>query len=356
GQLKAGRRLARAGAVDPVSVRPDRITAVVQFRDGTWHRADVLLQQQTDEQWDRFSDTAAVLTGHVAALLDREMPTHLVEDAELAGVVLLPGLGDLEAECDCGAWDHCGHTAALCYQTARLLEQDPFVLLLMRGRGERALLEALESRTGTPGPDAGPAGADGAHGANDMRGAHGAHHGHRVDAAAASAYGRVGPPLPGLPRTPGRTWRSPVAGHGDSAARRDRPGRLGVPRRPDGGRGAPAALGRAAGGTAGPAGAPGTSRGNRRRGRGAAGRRGARAGGGGPARRGFGARPGGAVPGGPGVAAGRGGGPRGVRRGVDAGPAHPGPGACRARHRLGGGRASTSEVPRQPVDRRRRAR
>ncbi|NJP52950.1 SWF or SNF family helicase [Streptomyces sp. SBST2-5] len=202
GQLKAGRRLARAGAVGAVSVRPGRITAVVQDRDGTGHRADVLLQQLTDEQWDRFADMAAERAGHVAALLDREMPTHLVEDAELAGVVLLPGLGDLEAECDCGAWDHCGHTAALCYQTARLLEQDPFVLLLMRGRGERALLEALESRTGTPGPDAGPAGADGAHGSNDMRGAHGAHDGHGVDADEAFASGAVLPALPDLPALP----------------------------------------------------------------------------------------------------------------------------------------------------------
>jgi hypothetical protein len=38
-QLKTGRRLARAGAVGAVSVRPGRITAVVQDRDGTAHRS-----------------------------------------------------------------------------------------------------------------------------------------------------------------------------------------------------------------------------------------------------------------------------------------------------------------------------
>ncbi len=57
--------------------------------------------------------TAVERAGHVAALLDLKMPPHLVEDAAASGVELLPGLGDLEAECDCGAWDHCGHTAAL---------------------------------------------------------------------------------------------------------------------------------------------------------------------------------------------------------------------------------------------------
>ncbi|PZT70657.1 SWF or SNF family helicase [Streptomyces sp. SW4] len=150
GQVKAGRRLARAGAVGAVSVRPGRITAVVHDPDRTAHRADVLLDPLTDTQWDRFVDMAVQRSGHVAALLDREMPTHLVEDAATAGIELLPGMGDLVPECDCGDWDHCGHTAALCYQMARLLDQDPFVLLLLRGRGERALLEALQAHGTAP--------------------------------------------------------------------------------------------------------------------------------------------------------------------------------------------------------------
>ncbi|MET9831402.1 SWF or SNF family helicase [Streptomyces sp. NPDC006385] len=184
-QLKAGRRLARAGAVGAVSVRPGRITAVVQGRDRTAHRADVLLEELSARQWDRFLDMTVERAGHVAALLDREMPPHLVEDAATMGIELLPGLGDLEPECGCGAWDHCGHTAALCYQLARLLDQDPFVLLLMRGRGERDLLDDLQARSaasaGTPAAPSEPEG---------------------VDAAEAYATGGILPPLPALPELP----------------------------------------------------------------------------------------------------------------------------------------------------------
>ncbi|WP_449352893.1 SWIM zinc finger family protein [Streptomyces shaanxiensis] len=162
-QVKTGRRLARAGAVGAVSVRAGRITAVVLDRDRTPHRADVLLAELSAEQWDRFLDLTVERSGHLAALLDREMPPHLVEDAASAGIELLPGLGDLEPTCDCGAWDHCGHTAALCYQMARLLDQDPFVLLLMRGRGEQSLLDALQARTAAPvEEDSGPEGVDAA--------------------------------------------------------------------------------------------------------------------------------------------------------------------------------------------------
>ncbi|MGW1491311.1 SWIM zinc finger family protein [Streptomyces sp. NPDC002402] len=146
-QLKKGRRHAREGAVGAVSVRPGRITAVVRDRDGTAQRSDVLLQELTGAEWDGFLDMAVDSAGHIAALLDREMPPHLVEDAAAAGVELLPGIGDLEPECTCEAWDHCPHTAALCYQMARLLDQDPFVLLLMRGRGERRLLDELQIRS-----------------------------------------------------------------------------------------------------------------------------------------------------------------------------------------------------------------
>ncbi|MFF7893273.1 SWF or SNF family helicase [Streptomyces sp. NPDC007907] len=181
-QLKTGRRLARAGAVGAVSVRPGRLTAVVQDRDRTAHRADVLLEELSPEQWGRFLDMAAERAGHVAALLDREMPPHLVEDAAEAGVHLLPGLGDLEPECDCEAWDHCGHTAALCYQVARLLDQDPFLLLLMRGRAEDTVLDDLQTRSGASAAQASaPEG---------------------VDAAEAYATGDILPPLPPLPGLP----------------------------------------------------------------------------------------------------------------------------------------------------------
>jgi uncharacterized Zn finger protein len=192
-QLKAGRRLARAGAVGAVSVRPGRITAVVQGRDRAAHRADVLLEELSAEQWDRFLDMTSERAGHVAALLDRDMPPHLVEDAAAAGIELLPGMGDLEPECGCGAWDHCGHTAALCYQVARLLDQDPFVLLLMRGRGERGLLEDLQARSAAPArtPSGPPAPSTPPPSAPEG-----------VDAAEAYATGDILPPLPALPELP----------------------------------------------------------------------------------------------------------------------------------------------------------
>ncbi|WP_328297214.1 SWIM zinc finger family protein [Streptomyces sp. NBC_00435] len=130
-----------------MSVRPGSLTAVVRDRDGTAHRTDVLVQEFTEAEWGRLLGLAAAESGHIAALLDREVPPELVRDAAAAGVELLPGIGDLDPRCDCDEWDHCPHTAALCYQVARLLDQDPFVLLLLRGRSEADLVDELEERS-----------------------------------------------------------------------------------------------------------------------------------------------------------------------------------------------------------------
>ncbi|WP_194117767.1 SWF or SNF family helicase [Streptomyces hoynatensis] len=145
-RLRQGRRAARAGAVGAVSVRPGRLTAVVRSAEGTAWRADVLLRRLTEAEWDRLLGTVAREAGHLAALLDGEMPRHLVADAAAAGIDLLPGIGDLEPRCECGEWDHCAHTAALCYQVARLLDADPFLLLLLRGREEADLTEEWQRR------------------------------------------------------------------------------------------------------------------------------------------------------------------------------------------------------------------
>ncbi|WP_327581772.1 SWIM zinc finger family protein [Nonomuraea sp. NBC_00507] len=141
GLLRKGRAYAKTGLLGPITVSPGRIAAVADSEYDTVVR----VEQLTDDEWERFWDQVAAKSGHIAALLDRDMPHELVEAAEDAAVPLLPAVGDLEPECSCPDWGHpCQHAAALCYQASWLLDADPFVLLLMRGRGERQLIEALQ--------------------------------------------------------------------------------------------------------------------------------------------------------------------------------------------------------------------
>lgn len=148
--LKLGRRYAHAGVVGPITVSPGRIAAIVHD-DDTVYSTVVFVPELTDLEWRRFLDRVAAQAGHIAALLDNDMPRDLVTSAEDAGVPLLPGIGDLEPECDCPGWElPCRHAAALAFQVSWLLDADPFVLLLLRGRGERELLDELRQQTRTP--------------------------------------------------------------------------------------------------------------------------------------------------------------------------------------------------------------
>jgi uncharacterized Zn finger protein len=152
--LRRGRRTATAGRVGPITISPGRIAAPVHGgadsdRDAPYATA-VHLDRLSDDQWDRFCAQVASRAGHLAALLDHDMPHDLADAAAAADAPLLPGIGDLEPECDCDGWEHpCEHAAALCYQAAWLLDDDPFLLMLLRGRAEPELLTQLQTRNAT---------------------------------------------------------------------------------------------------------------------------------------------------------------------------------------------------------------
>ncbi|MEU6103443.1 SWIM zinc finger family protein [Streptomyces flaveolus] len=157
-RLARGRGYAEQGHVDAITVTPGLVLAYVQGSRPRPYRVQVRLRTLGDADWERFLDTAAERPGHIAALLDKELPHSLAD----CGVPLLPGPGDLAPQCSCPDSGHpCKHAAALCYQTARLLDADPFVLLLLRGRGERELLDALSrlsaARAARAAQDKGPA-------------------------------------------------------------------------------------------------------------------------------------------------------------------------------------------------------
>ncbi|GCD38486.1 hypothetical protein OEIGOIKO_06301 [Streptomyces chrestomyceticus JCM 4735] len=186
-RLARGRTYARDGNVDTINITPGRIAASVRGSRPRPYNVVIRLQQFAADEWTVLLDTVAAEPAQLTALLAKKLPKAVAE----SGVRLLPGPGDLVPRCSCP--DHgnpCKHAAAVCFQVARLLDADPFVLLLMRGRGERELLDELSRRNATltaresrsaqlasPGSAAGPL--------SDARS------GSRAEARAAAAAGRA---------------------------------------------------------------------------------------------------------------------------------------------------------------------
>ncbi|MCQ6556142.1 SWIM zinc finger family protein [Streptomyces sp. C10-9-1] len=199
-RLERGRSYAGSGRVASITVTPGRVTAYVQGGRPRPYRTELRLRTLGDGEWEALLDAAAARPEHIAALLDKEVPHTLASAAEL-----LPGPGDLVPDCSCpDDGMPCKHAAALCYRTAALLDEDPFVLFLLRGRGERQVLAALahrsadraagERRTGGAAPGAPPSVA-------------------ARDALHAGARPPLPPPLP----APSRPGRPPAYPHASGA-------------------------------------------------------------------------------------------------------------------------------------------
>ena len=149
--LHAARQLSRSGAIGGITVDTGRVVAQVH------HRADVWGVSATVPELDPASRRSFVQvvggeSGHLAALMAGELPHRLLEQAEEAGVELLPYGGELGSACPCASWtDPCIHALAVMLQVAWLVDGDPWVLLRLRGLVPDDLQAELAA--GSPGPE-----------------------------------------------------------------------------------------------------------------------------------------------------------------------------------------------------------
>ncbi|MGA5515451.1 hypothetical protein ACPCK2_04190 [Streptomyces pseudogriseolus] len=145
GPLKRGRSFARTGRIGPITVSPGRVAAEVYGGEETY-TTRLTLTVLDDDEWDLLWERTADRPAETEALLAGDIPEDLLEAVEDARVRMLPGYGDLDADCGCDSPDHpCGHATALAYQLSWLLDTDPWLLLLIRGRDAEEAVEELKS-------------------------------------------------------------------------------------------------------------------------------------------------------------------------------------------------------------------
>ncbi|MQL67086.1 hypothetical protein F6Q10_32010 [Streptomyces vinaceus] len=145
GPLKKGRSFARTGRIGPITVSPGRVAAEVYGGEETY-ATRLTLTVLDDDAWDLLWEQTADRPAETEALLAGDLPEDLLEAVEDARVRMLPGYGDLDADCDCDGLDHpCPHATALAYQLSWLLDADPWLLLLIRGRAAGEAVEELKS-------------------------------------------------------------------------------------------------------------------------------------------------------------------------------------------------------------------
>jgi uncharacterized Zn finger protein len=142
-ELRAGRALARSGAVGAITVTEGgAVAAVTEGHDA--FTVEVTVPVLDDADAAAFTELVAAESGRIGALLAGQLPHALVEAVEEAGVELLPYGGELGSACTCDAWlDPCPHALAVLTQLAWLIQADPFVLTHLRGLSREQVLRDL---------------------------------------------------------------------------------------------------------------------------------------------------------------------------------------------------------------------
>ena len=146
--LQAGRSLAGAGAVGAITVAAGSVRAAVT-QGGTTVAVTGTVPVLDPASLETLVELVAAEPGSLQALEAGELPHPFVEAVEEAGVELLPYGAELGSACSCAAWpDPCRHALALFTQLAWLIQDDPFVLVAVRGLARESLLRRLHALRG----------------------------------------------------------------------------------------------------------------------------------------------------------------------------------------------------------------
>ncbi len=142
-----GRTLANKDRMQRLRLRPGLISAEV-FSSGYAYNhetraVEVKLPTFSDAAWEQIIAQLAHEHGLVTQLLAGEWSDTLVQLCTAAGVRLMPLGGEFTIDCEFDNNYFCKHTVAVCYKLGLMIDEDPFVLLTLRGRTREQLLARL---------------------------------------------------------------------------------------------------------------------------------------------------------------------------------------------------------------------
>jgi uncharacterized Zn finger protein len=161
GRLTRGRTYARKGQVLQLGVRPGVVSSTVQGSRPQPYQVSIGLAVLEEDAWQAVESALASQALYRAQLLAGELPGELEEVFADAGAPLFPrSARELSMRCTCpDVAVPCKHIAATFYLLAERFDDDPFELLLWRGRSRDQLLADLAGTEEEQPDDVQPVGA-----------------------------------------------------------------------------------------------------------------------------------------------------------------------------------------------------
>lgn len=153
GRLSRGRSYARNGKVKEYQISKGKITAKVRGSVNPYfgvykeplYQTEISLTSISTKEWKQAIASLSSKASFVAKLLMNEMPDNIEEAFAQFNLHLLPyNSKDFQTKCSCPDWSNpCKHIAGVYYLVANAIDQDPFLLLEMRGISRDKLHQEL---------------------------------------------------------------------------------------------------------------------------------------------------------------------------------------------------------------------
>lgn len=134
-RLGRGRTYARTGRVRSIELEPGVVCASVQGSDPSAYRIEIRLRAFGDQERAALAQALEGQALVAAKLLAGQLPEALEPLCAAAGVPLFPDeADDLKTKCSCPDWANpCKHIAAVYCLLAEAFDDDPFLVLKLRG-------------------------------------------------------------------------------------------------------------------------------------------------------------------------------------------------------------------------------
>lgn len=138
-----GMEFARKGQTAHLDVEPGRIVGEVQDIDPRPHRIRIEFSPIGRDDWKKVVDSMAKEARYAAKLVSGDVSPEIAEPFAAAGIALLPDEETIAIQCGCGRTG-CRHLATVAYLMAERMEQDPLLVLTLRGLYGPRFLERLQ--------------------------------------------------------------------------------------------------------------------------------------------------------------------------------------------------------------------
>jgi len=152
GRLTRGKAYARKGQVLSLDLVPGVVSGKVQGSRAAPYEVWITMPVLAPTVWESVEAAVAEQALFAAQLLGGELPAELEDVVAAAGGSLFPqSFDDLSMRCTCPDWGlPCKHLAAAFYLLAETFDDDPFRILLWRGRARAELLAGIGGGAAPP--------------------------------------------------------------------------------------------------------------------------------------------------------------------------------------------------------------